>query len=71
MNQEYECLPSTAEDSFNRLIKLPQLFQLYMEIGAKVCSPPPAIDRKFKTIDFLILFDKNLLSEQSKSQFMK
>jgi putative hemolysin len=66
----YECLSSTANDSFNKTIKLPQLFQLYMKIGAKVCSPP-AIDRLFKTIDFLILFDKNLLSDESKSLFMK
>ena len=35
---------------------LPKLFQTYMRFGAKVCSPP-AIDREFKTIDFLVMFD--------------
>ena len=35
---------------------IPKLFRTYLRFGAKVCSPP-AIDRRFKTIDFLVLFD--------------
>ena len=38
----------------------PKLLRAYLAIGAQVCGPP-AIDREFKTIDFLTLMDlKNL-----------
>ena len=36
--------------------KLPTLFRIYLRHGAMVCGPP-AIDRRFKTIDYLVLFD--------------
>lgn len=36
--------------------KLPRLLATYLALGAVVCSPP-AIDREFKTIDFLTLAD--------------
>jgi putative hemolysin len=35
---------------------VPALFQSYLELGAKVCGPP-AIDRRFRTIDFLVRLD--------------
>lgn len=35
---------------------IPALFQSYLNLGAKVCGPP-AIDRLFQTIDFLVLLD--------------
>ncbi|MDF3129516.1 GNAT family N-acetyltransferase [Kiritimatiellaeota bacterium B1221] len=34
----------------------PRLMQLYLDYGAKICSEP-ALDREFKTIDYLALFD--------------
>lgn len=37
-------------------IKLPKLLSAYMSLGAWICGPP-AIDREFKTIDFLTLMD--------------
>lgn len=37
-------------------IKLPKLLSAYMSLGAWICGPP-AIDRAFKTIDFLTLMD--------------
>ena len=49
----YEC-PSVPRGSSEA--EIPKLFRMYLSIGAKVCSPP-AIDREFKTIDFLVLFD--------------
>ncbi|RNC85363.1 MAG: GNAT family N-acetyltransferase [Balneola sp.] len=55
---------------FDEVVKLPQLFRLYLDIGVKVCSAP-ALDSTFKTIDFLILLDKESLSEQSKALFLK
>jgi putative hemolysin len=37
-------------------VKPPRLFRAYLDISAKLCGPP-AIDREFKTIDFLTLID--------------
>ncbi|HVS64446.1 MAG TPA: GNAT family N-acyltransferase [Thermoanaerobaculia bacterium] len=49
-------------------VELPALFRTYLRYGAKVCSPP-AIDRDFKTIDFLVLLDTLELSERSRRLF--
>jgi predicted SAM-dependent methyltransferase len=38
----------------NYHLSIPNIFQAYLNIGAKVCSLP-AIDKQFKTIDFLII----------------
>ncbi|MBH8573663.1 GNAT family N-acetyltransferase [Nostocaceae cyanobacterium CENA369] len=35
-------------------VEIPNIVQAYLSIGAKICSLP-AIDRQFKTIDFLII----------------
>src|SRR5271168_338543 len=34
----------------------PRLFRAYLDVSARLCGPP-AIDREFKTIDFLTLID--------------
>jgi putative hemolysin len=39
-------------------MKTPRLLQTYLDLSAKICGPP-AIDRAFKTIDFLTLLDLN------------
>lgn len=70
VKSEFECTSLAKDFVFERDVKLPQLFKLYMDIGTKVCSPP-ALDRTFKTIDFLILLDKESLSEQSKALFLR
>lgn len=36
--------------------KIPKLLAAYLALGAEICGPP-AIDREFKTIDFLTLVD--------------
>jgi putative hemolysin len=36
--------------------RIPRLLGAYLSIGAKICGPP-AIDREFKTIDFLTFLD--------------
>ena len=41
--------------------KIPKLLRAYLSIGAKICGPP-ALDRQFKTIDFLTLVDLESLS---------
>lgn len=42
-------------------IKLPDLFNMYLRIGAKVCGPP-MIDDTFGSIDFFVVFDINNLN---------
>ena len=49
--------------------KVPRLMRVYLSLGAKVCSPP-AIDRMFKTIDYLTLFDTEKLTAQALAYFM-
>jgi putative hemolysin len=46
----------------------PRLFRAYLEISAKVCGPP-AIDREFKTIDFLTLVDLAKLPDRVLTRF--
>ncbi|WP_193196315.1 GNAT family N-acetyltransferase [Nostoc sp. MG11] len=48
------CLELTqqCQDACN--VELPNILQAYLNIGAKICSFP-AIDRQFKTIDFLTI----------------
>ena len=36
--------------------KIPKLLAAYLSLGARICGPP-ALDRSFKTIDFLTLMD--------------
>lgn len=47
---------------------MPPLFQSYLRIGAKVCSPP-AVDRTFKVIDFFVLLDLDQLDEAVQRAF--
>jgi putative hemolysin len=49
-------------------VQLPKLFRTYLRYGAKVCSDP-AIDRDFKTIDYLVLFDLENLDAASRAMF--
>jgi putative hemolysin len=48
---------------------IPKLLRAYLMIGAKVCGPP-ALDRQFKTIDFLTLLDLNALPAAVRTRFM-
>lgn len=40
--------------------KIPKLLAAYLALGARICGPP-ALDRDFKTIDFLTLLDLQAL----------
>lgn len=66
----YQCQGDRSGTYDTSALKLPQLFRIYLDLGAKVCSPP-ALDTTFKTIDFLILLDVENLSEQTKTLFFK
>ena len=65
--EAYACQPSGRELDPDSL-KVPKLFRTYLRFGALVCGPP-AIDRRFKTIDFLVLFDLARLDPMSYNTF--
>ncbi len=56
--------PDNASD------KIPKLLRAYLAVGAKICGPP-ALDREFKTIDFLTLLDLEALHPRVYARFMK
>jgi len=59
--------PGTAVDPAFE-VHIPKLFRTYLRHGAKVCGPP-AIDREFKTIDYLVLFDVAAMDEKRLRMF--
>lgn len=52
----YDCEEIQVDEEAIAGTEFPRLMLLYLDYGAKICSEP-AIDRDFKTIDFLALFD--------------
>ena len=67
----YACAEPAPEDSLDpRAISLPPLFEIYLRYGGKICSPP-AIDRDFKTIDLLMLFDVARLDARARGLFFE
>lgn len=64
---EFKCV--SPESVFAGLVvKAPRLLRAYLSIGAKICGPP-ALDREFKTIDFLTMLDLENLSRAARSRF--
>jgi putative hemolysin len=49
--------------------KIPKLLRAYLSIGAKICGPP-ALDRNFKTIDFLTLLDWQAMPALVRTRFL-
>lgn len=50
-------------------VKIPKLLRAYLTLGAKICGPP-ALDRQFKTIDFLTLLDLNSMHPLAQQRFL-
>lgn len=53
-----------------RSVELPALFNMYLRIGAKMCSAP-IIDRDFGTIDFFVVFDVAQMNEKYRRMFFR
>lgn len=51
-----ECMDRKGRRTGSTEGRIPRLFRTYLRFGAKVCGPP-AIDRSFNTIDYLVIFD--------------
>jgi putative hemolysin len=50
-------------------VAIPKLLRAYLTLGAKICGPP-ALDRGFKTIDFLTLLDLETLHPIARQRFL-
>jgi len=50
-------------------VKAPRLLRAYLNLGAHICSEP-ALDREFKTIDFLTLLDLESMPAVARSRFL-
>jgi putative hemolysin len=50
-------------------VMIPKLLRAYLGLGGKICGPP-ALDTRFKTIDFLTMVDLDGISAADRSRFM-
>jgi putative hemolysin len=50
-------------------VKIPKLLRAYLALGAKICGPP-ALDRQFKTIDFLTMLDLETMPALARQKFL-
>ena len=66
----YECVWAGEDPEPERAaaLELPPLFEIYLRYAGKVCGLP-VIDRRFKTIDFFVLFDVEALSPRARRIF--
>jgi putative hemolysin len=48
----------------------PRLFRAYLDLSARLCGPP-AIDREFRTIDFLTLLDLQSIPSRLRTRFFR
>jgi putative hemolysin len=62
----YEC---SLNDVAGEDVSIPKLLRAYLALGAKICGPP-ALDRHFKTIDFLTLVDLNTMHPLARQKFL-
>lgn len=51
-------------------VELPPLFEMYLDLGARVCGEP-IVDRAFGTIDFFVVLDLESLDERRKRMFLR
>jgi putative hemolysin len=62
----YECsLAHVAAEP----VSIPKLLRAYVTLGAKICGPP-ALDRHFKTIDFLTMMDLDAMHPLARQRFL-
>ena len=63
-------MPLLQAESTNAEVQPPKLLRAYLSIGASICGRP-ALDREFKTIDFLTLLDLESMSSCARSRFLR
>ena len=62
----YDC---SLNELAGETLTIPKLLRAYLTLGAKICGPP-ALDRQFKTIDFLTLLDLETLHPIARQRFL-
>ena len=62
-------LPVDKHSSPRCELRPPRLLRAYLSIGARICGTP-AIDRAFKTIDFLTLLDLEAMYSGARARFL-
>ena len=62
-------LAASSEQSNVVGVAAPRLLRAYLNLGARICGEP-ALDREFKTIDFLTLLDLEALSPVARARFL-
>ncbi len=62
---KYECSMRHLADAD---VKVPKLLRAYLSLGAKICGPP-ALDRDFRTIDFLTMLDLQAMPAVARQRF--
>jgi putative hemolysin len=67
-NPHCRCDPDGPE--VNPPPRVPTLFQSYLDLGAMVLGPP-AIDRQFKTIDWLVLLDTGRIDPDTRRAYFR
>jgi putative hemolysin len=63
--QVYDC---SLNELAAEAVPIPKLLRAYLTLGAKICGPP-ALDRHFKTIDFLTFLDLDALHPLARQRF--
>jgi putative hemolysin len=63
-------IPISAAIPETPRINPPRLLRAYLSIGAQICGEP-AMDREFKTIDFLTLLDLTKLCSSARFRFLR
>ncbi|GAB5520652.1 MAG: GNAT family N-acetyltransferase [Rhodothermales bacterium] len=65
---ELQCYPEGFEAPAVARPKVPRLMRVYLSMGATICSDP-ALDRMFKTIDYLAFFDAETMDPRTSAYF--
>ncbi len=63
---EFDC---SLRELASEPVEIPKLLRAYLSLGAKICGPP-ALDKQFKTIDFLTMLDLETLSPAARQRFL-
>ena len=66
--EDYACVDPDPQPVDVASVKLPTLFGTYLRFGALACSEP-ALDRDFKTIDYLVVMDTDGLPAATRQMF--
>jgi putative hemolysin len=70
VQDEYNFERPALDDAEEGNVDIPRLLLVYIRYGARVCSLP-ALDRRFRTIDFLTVFDLDDLPENARRRFFQ